>query len=202
MIVIGLDEVGRGALAGPVAVGAVALSLPHEVFINVLLQEAKVPVLKDSKRLSASSRERIAQAPSLIGCSAVGWANVEEINEQGIVGAIRLAAGRALDQLKVSSEPIVRADAGLFHPYEDMFPTERFVKGDELYPEIALASIVAKVARDAYMRELATLYLGYGFERHVGYATRLHREAIGNLGVLPIHRTLFIRKIAPDVESV
>lgn len=201
---IGLDEAGRGALAGKVYVGACFLPAENSDIVSAILGEAEVKVLKDSKKLSKLQRERIFEAPTFYPLHRTGWASPTEIDRLGIVKAIELAAGRAIDSLRSLIDidgAIVRADAGLFHPYENEFPTERFIKGDENYPEIAFASIAAKVGRDHKMSKLATIFPGYGFEIHAGYGTSQHLAALRERGPSPVHRKLFIRNVLKSLRE-
>jgi ribonuclease HII len=188
--VIGIDEVGRGPLAGPVAVGAALLP--------VELNDWKHwEGLKDSKKLTEKKREewyaRIA-ADSRIkwGVSSSG---ARIINLRGIVIATREAAIRALESLESSpADAHVVLDRGLSVP--EVWKQEQFTKGDENIPAIAIASIMAKVTRDKYMVGLADKHPGYGFESHKGYGTKVHQDAIRSKGpIKDIHRTLFIRSL-------
>ena len=189
-MVIGIDEVGRGALAGPAVVGAVA-NIDLEALIPELLAAANLRQLRDSKKLSLRQREAAFAFLEPRLAWGVGEASPAEIDGLGLTAALRLAAGRALAQLP-KPERII-ADAGLRHPLEADIPTEWFVKGDENHLPITLASIMAKVWRDRRMVELAATYPGYGFERHVGYGTAAHRAALVSLGPADIHRRSFIR---------
>ncbi|MBU6389189.1 ribonuclease HII [Patescibacteria group bacterium] len=197
---IGIDEVGRGAWAGPVVVGAVGLA---DLTLDRLLTECRVPELRDSKKYSRQQRERIFDWCENRLIWAVGVAEAEEIDDSGLSAAIRSAAGRAITDLRAKGVPISRitADAGLFHPYESEIPTERLVRGDEYIQEISLASIMAKVWRDRLMIAHNRAYPAYGFERHVGYGTAAHRAAIREYGLTPLHRHLFLRRFSADTLS-
>jgi ribonuclease HII len=176
--VAGVDEAGRGPLAGPVVAAAV-----------VLPSGCHVEGADDSKQLSPDVREelyaRILSAAAGVG---VGAASVREIDRRNILRATTVAMQRAIgrltdapDQIVVDGLPVKHL--GLVH--------EAVVDGDALIHSIGCASIVAKVVRDRLMRRLATRYPGYGWERNVGYGTSEHRDAIDRLGVTPHHRLTF-----------
>ena len=177
--VIGVDEVGRGPLAGPVVTCAVLWPDDHGI-----------AELDDSKKLSAKKREALVP---LIRQSALkisfGRAEVEEIDELNILHATMLAMERAVSGLGVIDAPIFidgnRVPDGL------KGRAEAIVGGDGSVAAISAASILAKVARDEEMTALAELYPGYGLESHAGYPTKTHIEALERLGVTPIHRRSF-----------
>jgi ribonuclease HII len=180
-LVAGVDEVGRGSLAGPVGVGAVILD-PDD------LPEG----LDDSKALSAERREALSEAIyAKARCVAIAFASVAEIDALNIRGATLLAMARAINALSL------RADFALVDgrdiPGGLCCPARAIVRGDARSASIAAASIVAKVARDALMRRLDAVCPGYGFARHAGYATREHIEALARLGPTPFHRRSFRR---------
>lgn len=197
--VVGLDEVGRGALAGPLAVGAFCfINEDTEQLVSQLLQAAGLPVLKDSKQYTASQRQRLLAALEEVRGEAVwalGWAEAAEIDRLGLTAAVRLAAGRALAGLKEQGclPAGILADAGLRHPLETEVPTEWLVKGDEKIPQISLASVVAKVARDDLMKKIHFQHDKYEFDKNVGYGTLSHRLALAEAGPCMQHRYLFIR---------
>jgi len=176
--VAGVDEVGVGPLAGPVL--ACAVVLPERV---------DLPGLDDSKKLSAAARERLAQeirAQALaVSVAAVAPAEIDRVNIlQARFQALRHAvAGLVLapDHVLVDGQPVP----------DFAWPQTALVGGDARDGSIAAASIVAKVARDALMRELSARYPGYGFERHKGYGTREHLRALRRLGPTPVHRRSF-----------
>jgi len=179
--VAGVDEVGRGPLAGPVGVGAVILD-PDD------LPEG----LDDSKALSVERREALSEAIyAKSRCVAIAFASVAEIDALNIRGATLLAMARAINALSL------RADFALVDgrdiPGGLCCPARAIVRGDARSASIAAASIVAKVARDALMRRLDAVCPGYGFARHAGYATREHIEALARLGPTPFHRRSFRR---------
>ena len=182
--VAGLDEAGRGALAGPVAVGAVIL--PND---KALLSGTLTGV-RDSKQMTPLARESLAPRIKATALTwNVGFASAEEIDSQGIVCATRLAALRALDGLSLFPQYLL-TDFRLELPQLDISQTA-LVKGDVLCLSIAAASVLAKTARDELMRELDLCYQGYGLGKHKGYGTQAHRSALQRLGASPIHRRSF-----------
>ncbi len=177
-LIAGVDEVGRGPLAGPVVAAAVIL-------------DATKPIegLADSKVLSATRREELAQLireRSL--CWALGRAEVEEIDRLNILRASLLAMKRAVEALSLPPE-LVLVDGN--HAPELGYPVQTIVRGDATVPAISAASILAKVARDAEMIELDKDFPGYGFSQHKGYPTHVHLTALKALGVSSIHRRSF-----------
>jgi ribonuclease HII len=178
--IAGIDEAGRGAWAGPVAAAAVILPA-NPSLIHTLNR------VRDSKLMTPLARETWAPR---IKESAAGWgvglASVEEIDLLGIVPATKLAAKRALENLY----PDYLITDYLIFPEIDL-PQTALVKGDQLSLNVAAASVLAKTARDALMRNLDGQYPGYGFARHKGYGTRLHQEALRKLKQCEIHRKSF-----------
>src|SRR5687767_4013043 len=182
--VAGLDEAGRGALAGPVAVGAVIL--PND---KTLLSCALSGV-RDSKQMSPLERESLAPRIQETALAwSVAFASTEEIDSHGIVPATRLAALRALQKLSIFPQYLL-TDFRLELPQLDISQTA-LVKGDMHCLSIAAASVLAKTVRDAYMRKLDWQYQGYGLGKHKGYGTQAHRLALKRLGVSPVHRKSF-----------
>ncbi|MDP1715033.1 MAG: ribonuclease HII [Anaerolineales bacterium] len=190
--IAGLDEAGRGALTGPVCVGAVIL--PND---NPLLSQALNGV-RDSKQLTP--RKRLQLMPRIKESAlawGIGFASAEDIDLMGIVPGTRLAASRALAMLPLTPNFLL-TDFRLELPELDISQTA-LVKGDQRSLSIACASILAKTARDACMIEMDEKYPGYGFARHKGYGTLWHRRKIAQLGYSPIHRKTFkIKKVARD----
>lgn len=182
--IAGLDEAGRGALAGPVAVGAVILP------VNDPLLPRTLEGVRDSKQMSPRERESLAPR---IKESALSWsvafASAEEIDSLGIVPATRLAALRALQGLSVIPRYLL-TDFRLELPQLDL-PQTALVRGDALCLSIAAASVLAKTTRDALMLDLESQYQGYGLGKHKGYGTLTHRLAMKRLGLSPIHRKTF-----------
>jgi ribonuclease HII len=180
--IAGLDEAGRGAWAGPVAAGAVIL--PNK---KKLLEVLKG--VNDSKQLSAEQRDYWAV---VIRSEALTWglgfASHEEIDELGIISATRLAMTRALQQLAISPDHLI-IDA-LKIPQVNL-PQTALIKGDCRSLSIAAASILAKTARDAYMKEQDKVFPEYGFARHKGYGTLKHQENLKKFGPCIIHRRSF-----------
>jgi len=182
--IAGLDEAGRGALAGPVAVGAVILPNDKTLLSRTLSR------VRDSKQLTALTRESLAPPIKEIALTwSVGFADAEEIDSQGIVRATRLAAVRALHQFSISPQYLL-TDFRLELPQLDI-PQTSIVRGDAHCLSIACASILAKTERDALMRELDERHPGYGLAKHKGYGTQTHRSAMRRLGLSAIHRRTF-----------
>ena len=177
-LIAGVDEVGRGPLAGPVTAAAVCLDLA-----------AIPPGLNDSKRLSRAQRERLFVLIVATAQVCVAHASVEEIEDLNILRASHLAMRRALDGLRVS--PCLALIDGQMLPAGLCCPAQAIVGGDGRSLSIAAASIVAKVTRDRMMVDLAQQHPGYGWERNAGYATKEHRTALLNLGVTAAHRRTF-----------
>ncbi|AWN74478.1 ribonuclease HII [Legionella anisa] len=176
MLIAGVDEVGRGPLAGAVVTAAVIL-------------EAPIEGLADSKKLSAKKRELLSvQIKEQAIAYAYGRAEVDEIDVLNIHHATLLAMQRAVEALPIKPHHVL-VD-GKYIPKLSI-PCKAIVQGDSLIPEISAASILAKVFRDAEMVALDALYPGYGFADHKGYATVAHREALNRLGPCSIHRRSF-----------
>lgn len=176
--VVGVDEAGRGPLAGPVVAAAVQI-LPGEF-------EEKID---DSKRLSPKKRQ-LAYEEILRTCLVgVGMASVEEIDELNILQATFLAMTRAIENFPGQAD-FCLVDGSVDIPNLSL-PQKRIVKGDSLSESIAAASIVAKVERDLLMLEYDKLYPAYNFAQNKGYGTKEHREALTVYGRSPIHRTTF-----------
>lgn len=182
--VAGLDEAGRGALAGPVAVGAVILPAKKSLLSRMLRG------LRDSKQMTPHEREELAPIIQKVALTwNVAFASAEEIDSLGIVAATRLAALRALQGLSLAPQYLL-TDFRLELPEIEISQTA-LVKGDTLCLSIAAASVLAKTARDRLMCELDSCYQGYGLGQHKGYGTVSHRLAMARLGTSPIHRKTF-----------
>lgn len=179
--VCGVDEVGRGPLAGPVVCAAVIM--PEGGFIEGV---------DDSKKLTAKKREKLAE---LIKQNAVGWAicrvEPQVIDEINILQATRLCMKNAVQSLSIRPD-FVLTDGNMALDID--IPQRSIVKGDALCYCIGAASIIAKVARDALMAQYAGVYPGYGFEYNAGYGTAAHITAIKERGLCPIHRRSFTKK--------
>lgn len=188
MILVGMDEVGRGCWAGPLVAGAVALSTDFTVPAGL--------TLKDSKKLSAKQRAALAgyinEHALAVG---LGWVWPEELDISGITAAVALAMQRALTAVTVPYEQLVID--GNYNFFPDNPKATAIIKADDNVPAVSAASIVAKVARDAYMHDMALKYPVYGFEKHVGYGTALHLAALQQYGICELHRTSYkpIKKI-------
>lgn len=177
-LIAGVDEVGRGPLAGPVTAAAVILDLNH------------IPAgLNDSKKLSPKRRAVLCDA--LLACAdvSVAHASVEEIDELNILRASHLAMERAVLGLRQVAD-MALIDGNLV-PRGLRIPAQAIIKGDAASVSIAAASIVAKIARDRIMEDLAQQFPGYGWEKNAGYPSKGHKEALLNLGVTPHHRRSF-----------
>lgn len=200
--IIGIDEVGRGPLAGPVTVTATCIR-----DISAFKRETKTLFLRDSKKLSELHRDKwFAIIKKMEKEGIVKYATVhiypKTIDAINISAAANKAATQALQKvlkkIKVSSSQVlVLLDGGLFIEKNQKkflkIKTKTIIKGDEKIKEISLASIIAKVTRDAYMRTLDKKFPGYGFAAHKGYGTELHRKALKRKGPSPHHRLTFIR---------
>ena len=177
-LIAGVDEVGRGPLAGPVVAAAVILNT-----------HSPIEGLRDSKVLTKSKRQQLAtQIYQHALAYAFGRAEVEEIDNINILQASLLAMQRAISQLEIAPTQVL-VD-GKFCPKIN-YPVEAIIRGDQFIPEISAASIIAKVTRDQEMIELDKIYPGYGFAQHKGYPTKAHLEAIHTLGICAIHRRSF-----------
>jgi ribonuclease HII len=182
--IAGLDEAGRGALAGPVCVGAVILPDDNPHLIRILSG------VRDSKQLTPRKRYQFApRIKEIARAWGIGFALADEIDALGIVPATRLAACRALEAMSFLPDFLL-TDFRLELPELDVSQAA-LVKGDQRSLGIASASILAKTARDEIMIELDTQYPQYGFSRHKGYGTLVHRRMITKFGFSPIHRKTF-----------
>ncbi|MBQ8996731.1 ribonuclease HII [Candidatus Saccharibacteria bacterium] len=189
--ILGLDEVGRGPWAGPLVIGACIL--PREASGELPAWTAD---LTDSKKLTEKKRTALAEAIlDKAPATGLGWVSSREIDSLGLAESLKLAARRAVSEVKLKNAPFTEIIIDGTVNFLAGTPLERYVttlkKADLLIKEVSAASIIAKVARDAYMTSLATVYPGYGFERHVGYGTAAHRAALAQLGPCPEHRFSF-----------
>lgn len=180
-LICGVDEAGRGPLAGPVCAGAV-----------ILPKDLEIPGLTDSKKLTDKKRRElfpVIQEQAI--AYGIGFASQQEIDEINILQATFLAMQRALDQLTVRPD-LALIDGNRAKDFG--LPVKTVVKGDSLSANIAAASILAKVTRDNLMQEMAESYPQYGFEIHKGYGTKAHYAALREFGASPIHRMSFLKK--------
>jgi ribonuclease HII len=203
--VVGIDEVGRGPIAGPVAVGVFVIAAPGEKQAKSNLRKLFRGV-KESKQLSEAAREKwFTQIQETLSGANVGGVLVDFsvvfqseriVDSKGISFAIKKSMNLALLRLKlVPEECIVLLDGGLKAPAQ--FSIQKtIIKGDVKEPVIALASICAKVLRDRYMRKLAKKHPQYGFDVHKGYGTKAHYMALKKHGMAPAHRRTFLKKLA------
>lgn len=175
MLIAGVDEVGRGPLAGPVVTAAVILDPANPI-----------AGLRDSKALTEAQRERLAvEIRTKALAWALGRAEVEEIDQLNILHATMLAMQRAVAGLTIAPwQVLIDGNRCPQLPY----PSQAIVKGDQTVPAICAASIIAKVARDREMVAFDHTYPGYGFAKHKGYPSPVHLKALQQLGVTPIHR--------------
>ncbi|HPO50773.1 MAG TPA: ribonuclease HII [Spirochaetota bacterium] len=180
-IFAGIDEAGRGPLAGRVYAACVILD-----------KNKKIQGLRDSKKLSESKRNILYQEIKEKSLSyGIAYAEPQEIDEINILRATFLAMKRAVEKINVEFDYIF-VDGNIF-PFKNQYEGEAVVKGDDKIEEIMAASILAKVERDAYMLEMNVLYPEYSFDKHKGYPTKLHSELIKKFGVTPIHRKTFCK---------
>lgn len=195
--IAGVDEVGRGPLAGPAYAASVSV---REDFYGSRGFVSLVRDIKDSKQLSAIQRD--AWFKSILGASdehpisfCFSWAGPRTIDNDGIEKAILSAVKRSLSSSLLGPDTKVLLDGRLKAP-ERFVDQESIIKGDEKVPLISMASVVAKVKRDAYMKGQALLFPQYGFESNVGYGTARHMEAIKKHGLSSIHRKSFCKRFA------
>lgn len=179
MAICGIDEAGRGPLAGPVVAAAV-----------ILPRKGRPKGLDDSKQLTAEAREELATKIRAVGIIAVGVASVDEIDTLNILRASHLAMRRAFDELVKLQVPVAAIVDGNMSP-DLPCPVECVIDGDVIVPIVSAASIIAKVERDRMMTELCAQYPGYAFSKHKGYSTPEHQEALVRLGPCAIHRKSF-----------
>lgn len=199
-LIISLDEVGRGALAGPVAVGAAVMDATGA--------RRRVPEgLRDSKLVTEKRRPDVAQrAAAWVPASGIGWSTAAEVDAVGIMRALGLAASRAIDAVVAQGAlldgALVILDGN--HDYVSRvhpvpLQVRSVVKGDRDCASVSAASVIAKVARDAHMAELHVEHPAYGWDRNKGYASAAHRDAIRDLGLSPHHRASWAITDAPTL---
>lgn len=177
---VGVDEVGRGPWAGPVVAAAVALT-----------NNTIISGVKDSKKLTSFARRRLAILikKQAIGIG-VGWVSNEYVDNLGLSAAVKQSMLKAVSQLNCQIDELV-IDGNINYLGEEFSNSRAIIDADSTHPAVSAASIIAKVARDQYMASISKLYPNYGFEKHVGYGTKSHRQMIALLGVTPIHRLSF-----------
>lgn len=194
---IGIDEAGRGPLAGPVAVGAVSFKITDKKRLKRIFKKIRG---KDSKKLTERDREKwfgVIKDEEAKGnlYYAVSFVGAKKIDKKGIVFAIKIALSQSLEKLDADSKITkVFLDGGLHAPQKYLCQ-KTIIKGDESELSISLASITAKVLRDRKMVRLARKYPIYGFDKHKGYGTKYHREQIKRYGLSREHRVSFLGSI-------
>lgn len=201
MYTIGIDEVGRGPLAGPLVVCACAVK--SGVDMLALFPKGQ---LRDSKKLSEKVRisivdriEQYVENKELF--FGIGEVSAERIDTLGLSVAIKEAVVNAIAKVHaqgVKKDSFIFLDGSL--KADSIFSQETIIKGDEKIPEIALASIIAKVYRDTLMKKVNDAYPEYGFASHVGYGTKAHYEAIKKHGLTPFHRKSFLKKLGNEIK--
>lgn len=188
-VIGGVDEAGRGPLAGPVYAAAVVLS-----------PETTIDGLNDSKKLTEKKREAlfpIIQEKAL--AYGIGFATEQEIDEINILNATFLAMRRAVENMRITPD-LLLIDGNL-KPKIGVCEEVPVIKGDAKSMSIAAASVLAKVSRDRFMLQLAEKFPQYAFEKHKGYGTKLHYEKIQEYGISPVHRRTFLKKIIGDNQD-
>ncbi len=176
-MIVGIDEVGRGCWAGPLVAGAVLLREP-------------IPGLKDSKKLTKLAREKLDAVIRVEAIAyGIGWVTPAEIDELGLTAAVGLAMHRAMSEITATYDEVIID--GNINYFPELPNARALIAADNLIPEVSAASIIAKVARDKFMHEQSTAFPGYGFDKHVGYGTLLHRSALKERGLCALHRRSF-----------
>lgn len=177
--IVGIDEVGRGAWAGPLVIGAVMLD-----------ELTPIANLKDSKLISPAHRKILSdQIRRDAAAHSLGWVSADEVDRLGLTAAMILAIQRGLAGLKLAYDEIIIDGSINYLPQE---PRARcLIKADALVPAVSAASIIAKVARDEYMAAQREAWPNHGFEKHVGYGTALHKAMLDLHGLTPLHRKSF-----------
>ena len=199
----GVDEAGRGPLAGPVAVGVVCFWADKKAELEMAL--ADFPVGRDSKKMTVKMREkwyekmRALKKAGLLDF-AVAFSSHQYIDDFGIAKAVRRAMGEAIEKINLTTEALVLLDGSLSAPVEFKHQ-QAIIKGDEKEIVIGLASIAAKVYRDFYMTKIASDFPNYDFAKHKGYGTASHCQAIKKHGPSTIHRLSFLKRILPARQS-
>jgi len=185
--IAGVDEAGRGPLAGPVYAAAV-----------ILPETSELSGINDSKKLTPKKREELFEKITEVAVSySIFSVDEKEIDEINILNATHKAMNGAVDSLSQKPDYVI-IDGNSIKGME--LPHETVVKGDAKSISIAAASILAKVARDRYIDEMGKVYPEYGFEKHKGYGTKAHTDAILKYGICPIHRRTFLKKLLGDIK--
>lgn len=176
--ILGIDEVGRGALAGPLVIGA------------VILGESSIRGLKDSKILPPETRRKLSKRIyERCSFASLGWVTSGELDEMGLTAATTLGIQRALEGFDYDGfDMIIDGSVNYFKEYAG---ARCIIKADQSIPAVSAAGIIAKVARDDYMKKLALKFPAYGFDSHVGYGTRTHKLNIEKHGACSEHRSSF-----------
>lgn len=173
---IGIDEVGRGCWAGPLVAAAVML-------------QQDIVGLNDSKVLSKKRRDQLAEKIHATADVGLGWVSAFDVDKLGLTEAVRLAMQRAIDGITSPYESVIID--GNYNYLSHLPGTEAIIKADGSIPSVSAASIIAKVARDNYMRTLPEQYSVWEFDKHVGYGTKLHRDLLIAFGISDLHRTSY-----------
>lgn len=183
VVIAGVDEAGRGPLAGPVVAAAAILNVDDDfIYLN------------DSKKVTPKRRDILYGDIMNRTIYGIGIVSAEEIDEMNILQATYKAMRMAIDKLSKRPEVLLN-DAVIIPGIDESIHQEKIIKGDAKSVSIAAASILAKVTRDGYMEELGEKYPEYGFEKHKGYGTKAHIEAIKKYGITPEHRKTFLKNI-------
>lgn len=176
---IGIDEVGRGAWAGPLLVVAARQTKPIDL------------KLRDSKKTTKLQRQKAFRKLGKYCDFGEGWVSPAEIDSLGLSDAMRLGVDRALSEIKARHNETIIMDGAINYCDDSYQNVQCVVRGDDKFPIVSAASIHAKVNRDDYMADQAKNHVGYGFEKHVGYGTKQHSDALKQRGVCSIHRLSF-----------
>ncbi len=194
MAILGIDEVGRGPWAGPLVIGTAVLNPRFDKNGKPIEAESWQDALTDSKKLTAKKREKLAPIiKEKAKATGLGWVSAKELDEIGLAEALKLATRRAVENIPRESftEIIIDGTQNFLKDTDLENLVSVLPKADLKIKEVSAASIIAKVARDNYMKNIAEKYPGYGFEKHVGYGTALHKSALEKLGPCPEHRQSF-----------
>ena len=201
-VILGIDEVGRGPYAGPLVIGACILPHPYADY-------PWIDELTDSKKLSEKKRLELYQIiKNAAAASATGWVSSCELDQIGMSAALKLATRRAVSRIRATKVPFTEIVIDGISNFLADTTLESYVttmkKADLLIKEVSAASIIAKVERDLYMKQLAELYPEYGFEKHVGYGTAHHQAAMEKFGLTPEHRRSFtpVKKLDKTTKQI